>query len=315
MLTETRAAPTVTFTPTVTPTRAITPSLTVEIPVSGSRKLPLEGSQRVELGNIAVTLLAAKQVKELKRLTAEEGSAYLDLEVLLENLSGQIVPYTPLDFRLLLSGDELLQPGVDSLQPALLSGDLPAGEWVRGHLAFTISEGDTPTLLRYSPAQNGAARNETWFDLGKVGSTGGTPQAMHYWPAEDIPGADTRQEESGVGLTIERVETSPRMPARKAAKGMRFVMLSVRIENMDRTRMPYNPLYFRVKDQYGFEYLPVVGSPSTSLQAGSLARGQSVRNVVIFEVPETAGELVVTYQPTVLVEEYLPIRVVIELPG
>lgn len=314
MLTATRAAPTATIVPTITPTRAVTPSPTVEIPVSGSQKLPLEGGKRVELGGVAITLLAANRVQELERLTAEEDSAYFDMEVLLENLSGQPVEYTPLDFRLLSSTNELLQPAVDSLQPALLSGDLPAGEWVRGHLAFPIIESETPTLLRYRPTQNGAERGETWFDLASLGSVSSEPQAMRAWPADEIPRADMRQEESGVGLTIEQVEISPRMPARKAKNGMRFVLLSVRIENINHTRMPYNPLYFRVKDRYGFEYLPMVGAPETSLQAGSLGRGQSVRNVVIFEVPETAQKLVVTYQPTVLMEEYLPIRVVIVLP-
>ncbi|MBE0697922.1 MAG: DUF4352 domain-containing protein, partial [Anaerolineaceae bacterium] len=114
-------------------------------------------------------------------------------------------------------------------------------------------------------------------------------------------------------LTIEKVEVSSRLPARKAGKGQQFVTLTVKIENTAHDRVPYNPLYFRVKDVDGFEYLPVVGSPETSLQAGSLARGQMVHNIVIFEVPTTDYKLVVSYLPTVLTEEYAPIRSILDL--
>jgi hypothetical protein len=90
--------------------------------------------------------------------------------------------------------------------------------------------------------------------------------------------------------------------------------LTVKIENTGRTRMPFNPLYFRVKDRDGYEYLPVIGSPETSLQAGSLARGRTVRNIIIFEVPENDLRLLVTYQPTVLFDQYQSFQLVVDLP-
>jgi len=314
MLTETRAAPTATPTPTITPTRVVTPSPTVEVILPGSRKLPAPGEDRFEVNDIALTILAAQQVKSLGRLRAAKGSAYLDLEVLLENGSSELFTYNPLDFRLVGAGGVLVQPAVDALNPALLSGDLRPGEWVRGHLAFAVAEETTTGLVRYRPAQNDAWPGETWLDLGGMGNTAPVIPARQGWPGADLPKAEEWQEASGIALTIEKVEVSSRLPLRKAEKGQRFVSLSVRIENLARERMPYNPLYFRVKDQQGYEYLAVVGSPETSLQAGTLGRGRMVRNVVVFEVPEAELILVVSYQPTVLVEEYELMRVVVNLP-
>lgn len=313
MLTETRAAPTITFTPTITPTRVITPSVTAELILPGMRKLPAPGQKRFVQNNIALTILAVQEVKALQRLKADKGSAYLDLEVLLENESAAPHAYNPLDFRLLAPAGELLQPAVDALKPALLSGELRPGEWVRGHLAFPVAEGSGASLLRYRPDQSGAWPGETWLDLSGVGSSAPQVSARRDWPSADLPAAAERQEASGVALTVEKVEVSSKLQ-RKAEKGSRFVTFSVKIENLTRDRTPFNPFYFRVKDSQGYEYLPILGSPSASLQAGSLGRGQMVRNSVIFELPETEQVLVLTYQPTVLVEDYQPIRMLIELP-
>jgi hypothetical protein len=320
MLTETRAAPTTTSTLTPSPTLAVTPSLTVEIPVTGDRKLPAAGGTRfVTKEGTAVTILAVQRVKTLSRLKALEGSAYLDFEVLLENPASQVIPYNPLDFRLSTAAGSLLQPTVDALAPVLLSGDLQPGDWVRGHLAYAITEDETPSMLRYLPAVGPTRSNaETWFDLKAVSdkAKGIAPEiaGKQAWPGKDLPQTGGRQEAKGIALTVEKVDVTNRLPIRKAENGMRFVTLAVKIENTGHTRAPYNSLYFRVKDADGFEYLPILGSPDTSLQAGSLGRGQMVRNIIIFEVPETDQVLLLTYLPTVIAEEYAPIRNVVALP-
>jgi hypothetical protein len=77
--------------------------------------------------------------------------------------------------------------------------------------------------------------------------------------------------------------------------------------------MPYNPLYFRIKNAEGYEYLPGIGAPDTSLQAGSLAQGKSVRNIVIFEIPEKSIRVLLLYQPSLLFEDYPAIRFMLEL--
>lgn len=313
MLTDTRAAPTITTTPTITPTRAVTPTPTAEIFLPGMRRLPAPGEERFVQNDVAVTILAVQEVKDLDRLKAGEGSAYLDLEVLIENGSAEAYPYNPLDFRLLSGAEELVQPAVDALNPGLLSGDLPPGEWVRGHLAFSITEGTLPGLVRYRPVEKNTWPGETWLDLGGVGSAAPLIPAQPGWPGAGLLTAPGRQEAGGVALTIEKVEMGGRLH-RKADKGMHFISLAVKIENLAHDRSPYNPYYFRLKDQRGYEYLPVLGAPDTSLQAGSLGRGQSVRSVVIFEMPETELVLVASYQPTVLVDDYQPVRMVIQLP-
>jgi hypothetical protein len=321
MLTETRAVPTSTRTPTLAPTRAVTPSQTIEIPVTGDRKLPAPaGARFATKSGSALTILSVETVKSLSRLKALEGSAFFDIEVLVENQTGQPISYNPLDFRLVEPGGELVQPSVDALAPALLSGDLQPGEWVRGHIAFPIAEAEIPSLVRYHPVLETRQRGEdTWFELAPLQSQANAIKpdipGQQDWPGTGFTEAGGRQEEKGIALTIEKLEAAARLPIRKAEKGMRFITLSVKIENIDHTRTPYNPLYFRVKDVDGYEYLPVVGSPETSLQAGSLGRGQMVRNTIIFEIPETARTLIISYLPTVLADEYAPIRSILILPA
>lgn len=162
---------------------------------------------------------------------------------------------------------------------------------------------------------------EAWIELlppvatkPGVPETGTSPaEGPAGWPAENLPGPGQRVEASGVGLAVSDVAVKDRVEFGKAGKGNRFVVLSVKIDNVNHPRLPYNPLYFRVKDRAGYEFLPTAGSPETSLQAGTLYPGQFVTGQLIFEVPLSDDRLVLSFLPTVIGEDFEEIRIKLDI--
>lgn len=328
MLTETAAVPTPTSTPTVTPTRIVTATATTEVILEGSQKRPAPAGQPFVLGGMALSVLNSQWAERVGRLKSQAGQIYLDLEVLLVNQGERPVSYTA--FYLRLSGPDgwTYQPAGSALGPGLLSGTLRTGERVRGHVAFAL-----PATILDSPPGSlrlvfrpeladlpaGSGLREAWIVLDAPPPAGTatpippTPEILPGWPDEALPGPGQVVEAAGVRLAVTDVALKERVEFGKAPAGSQFVVLAVQIRNVDRTRLPYNPLYFRVKDAAGYEYLPTAGSPETSLQAGTLYPGQSVTGQLIFQVPLSAGRLVLSFLPTVLWEEFEEIRIEIEV--
>ena len=137
---------------------------------------------------------------------------------------------------------------------------------------------------------------------------------MDHWPPAGAATTGSRFEQDGIALEIRGVSIVERMPQGRPPAGLRFVALDVEIRNTARVKTPFNPLYFRIKDAHGFEYISILGAPEESLQPGSLAEGQSVQGIVFFELPENLDAALVTYQPGALFEEYPQLRVAVTIP-
>jgi hypothetical protein len=81
-------------------------------------------------------------------------------------------------------------------------------------------------------------------------------------------------------------------------------------ESITRTNnAPYNPNYFKLKDDSGFEYAITLGAPEPSLKFGNLAKGEKARGNLAFEIKPDAKGLVVSYEPLVLLGGFQPIRI------
>lgn len=313
MLTQTRAAPTATRTATPAPSQAVTPTSTIEIPVTGSETLPAPLGEPLLFaeGNARLAIVGMEARTELGEQQAAEGYVFLDIEMVIENIGSAVVSYNRLDFRLLTTEGEEVLPGTLAAGPLLRGGLLLPGERVRGHATFNTPQSDA-VLLHFRPAGTG----EDWWLEGKRNtSLAGRPTPFAIWPSAGTASSGQRVEQDGIALEIRGVTTAARMPQGRPPDGMRFVALDVAIFNTARTITPYNPLYFRVKDAQGFEYVSILGAPEESLQPGSLGEGQSVQGIVFFELPEELDAALVTYQPGVLFEEYPQLRVAIDIPS
>lgn len=137
--------------------------------------------------------------------------------------------------------------------------------------------------------------------------TGVTPAAA---PAAAIGKVGERVEMNGIALTVVKTENKTELGQfSKAKAGNTFVVAEVLIENVSVDKVPYNPLYFKVKDGDGFEYTPEITGIDRALRSGDLAKGDKARGTVAFEVKETAKGLVLSYKPLVLFSSDEAIRV------
>lgn len=129
-------------------------------------------------------------------------------------------------------------------------------------------------------------------------------------PTQDMGQVGERREVAGVGLTVLNVSKQNNIDIWTPDTGNIFLVIEVLIENVNRDEeTPYNPLYFSLKDQDGYEYDNSFFAPEPSLQSGSLAIGDKARGLIAFEVREAASGFVVTYEPLVLLGGYEPIRI------
>lgn len=323
MLTGTAGAPTITPTavrsPTPTPTPTATPTPT---PYPGHPALPGRIGQDMPAAagakSLLFTVMEKSEPKAIPGLKAREGQRYVEFDVLAQNPTGEAQEYNRLFFRLAAparAGEAqpgaVYEPLAAATGPVLMSGQLLPGEWVRGRVAFAVSV-DAPELwLRWRAAQGSA---DVWIDPSLRAASSPTIPATGARDMDELPGTGTRISASGITLVVDNTTESASFERTRAAKGSFFLILDVTITNNERTRTPFNVVYFRLKDGGGYEYLPVMLPSDALIIAGSLGRGQRVGGKVIFELPEelrpSAGApLMMKYRPQVLVDGYEEIRV------
>lgn len=312
MLTQTRAAPTITLTPVITPT--ITPTPTETTPPQGSSERPVAIGKQITVEGAGLVVLTATRLNAVGKAKAAQGSTFLDIEAILENQSDQPLDYTPLYFHMITPDGVAIEPENSAVLPALQSGTLMPEEWVRGHILFIVPAADESLRLSYSPQVAPGHSVVLWIDLSQPAVKADIPTTGPTTSTQTLPGAGQRVEQEGIALTIQHVAASQRIAQTKAGDGMKLVNLSVVIENVSRTKTPYNPEYFTLKDPDGYEYPARIIPLETMLQAGSLGQGQKVSGNVLFEVPAGANRLIVKYQPQVLAEDYPEIRVAVQVP-
>src|SRR6266540_3213771 len=119
-----------------------------------------------------------------------------------------------------------------------------------------------------------------------------------------------RKEVGGIALTVLNITRMNGIDFLTPKEGNNFLVIEVLIENVSRVdEVPYNPLYFSVKDFDGYEYPAILIAPDPELQSGKLPKGDKARGFVAFEVKASAGGLVVRYEPIVILGGYEPIRI------
>jgi len=125
------------------------------------------------------------------------------------------------------------------------------------------------------------------------------PTAAQAAPA--VAKIGDRTELNGTALTVMKVSRAAELSRfQKAKDGNEFVIAEVVIENVDKDKAPYNPLYFKVKDSDGFEYNADFTAGDQSLKSGELAKGEKARGNIAFEVKKDAKGLVLEYRPLVI---------------
>jgi hypothetical protein len=114
---------------------------------------------------------------------------------------------------------------------------------------------------------------------------------------------------SGIALIVVGVQTAQSIGIFQAEPGNIFIDVEVMIENSgDKESIPYNPMYFTIKDDTGQEFKTALGSLDPSLKSGELIHGDKARGHISFEVPESSKGFILTYEPLVILGGYEKIR-------
>ena len=116
-------------------------------------------------------------------------------------------------------------------------------------------------------------------------------------------GGGLRGEAGGMAVTVVSV-------TRHDDAGLIELVVEVIVENVSRNEeVYYHPLFFSLQDSEGNGYEASPIAPDPSLTEGALARGESARGNVAFEITQTARGFVLTYDPTSLGSDYEVIQI------
>lgn len=264
--------------------------------------------EKVESAGIAFIVLEVKQTDGEGFTSAKEGNTLFDIEVIIQNVSREeTTPYNPFYFKVKDKDGFEYNTTLTAFDPALQSGELEMGDVVRGHVTFEVKKDAQDLIVTYEPivlfggyAPIRISLTEKSDQPAEIPSPLDFPQNKLGTPAES----------AGVTLTVLSVQKVKSLSGMSAKKGYTYLDLEVEISNSGRDDpSPYNPLYFKIRDNQGYEYSTSFISVEPALKSGKLARGEKVKGHVTFEIPENAAGLLALYEPEVLFGGYRIIRI------
>ena len=188
------------------------------------------------------------------------------------------------------------------------SGDLKAGDLARGHVAFEIPKTATGLMVSYQPLVLFGGYETLSVDLDHMSDK---PAVLNTAVAPMPDGkVGEKIEFAGVAMIVVKADKVQKAGFLTPKAGNVIVDIEVIIQNASRDEtMPYNTMYFKVKDGSGYEFDPSFGSIEPSLHSGDLVKGDIARGHIAVEVPEKAVGLVLSFEPVVLFSNYNVIRV------
>lgn len=268
--------------------------------------------EKAEVEGISITVLSIQKTNKLELFSADAGNTYLDIEVIIENISrDEATPYNSLYFKVKDDTAAEYTTTLDAISPSLKSGSLVKGDKARGHVAFEVPENSKGFIVSYEPMVLFGGYETIRINLEEKTET--IPEVGTLEIGESQVGQ--RFESAGIAITIVSAQTTTSIGGMPPSSDMIYLDFEVLLENIDRDEeTPYNPLYFQVKDANYWEYSTSFLSLDPSLTSGELVKGDKVRGHVAFEVPAQVKKFVVSYEPDVLFGGYQPISVNVVIP-
>jgi hypothetical protein len=132
------------------------------------------------------------------------------------------------------------------------------------------------------------------------------------WFASDMPTRDKRAEGAGFWVKIDAVSTASQVRTETAPDGWKFLILHGMIGNTNQTeKLTYNSQYFKIKDELGYEYAPLILTGDEYLGVGSIPGDMSDKGNLVFLVPNRVKQVGVMYNPQKISGESQEVRLAI----
>ena len=304
---EPTAAPKVTPEPTATlPVPTPEPIPTQAPPVPSPPSSPVEIGTTVEAGGSSYTLNEVKDPAPAGVFGGvDAGKRLVALDITQVGISDDGDRYNPRYFAVQDTDGYVYDPGFADadVEPSFGSGELAAGQIVRGWVVFELPESARLVSVLAEPEVVGA--RITIADLAQ--DQGGnivshTPPPVPSPPSSPVE-IGTTVEAGGSSYTLNEVkDPAPASVFGGVDAGKRLVALDITQVGISDDGDRYNPRYFAVQDTDGYVYDPGFADADVepSFGSGELAAGQIVRGWVVFELPESARLVSVLAEPEVV---------------
>lgn len=106
-------------------------------------------------------------------------------------------------------------------------------------------------------------------------------------------------------LTVTKVKKSQGSDYDKPKSGEEFVIVTVKIKNVGKKNLDYNPYYFKMQNSKGqldsMSFTTV--DTDTALESGELAPGGEIEGTIAFEEPKNDAELILQYQDDIFEDD------------
>ena len=289
-------APTATPTPEATPTQAPTATPTPE-------SAPVAIGTTVESGGSSYTLNAVMDPAPAGIFGVDAGKRLVALDITQVGTSDDGDPYNGLYFEIQDSDGYVYSPGGASADvgPSFGSGELSAGQIVRGWVVFELPESARLVSVLAQPEVFGPRISIADFADDQVGNLVSQSLPPVPLPPSSPVAIGTTVESGGSSYTLNAMMDPAPAGIFGVDAGKRLVVLDITQVGTSDDGDPYNSLYFEVQDSDGYVYSPGGASADVepSFGSGELSAGQIVRGWVVFELPESARLVSVLAQPEV----------------
>ena len=237
--------------------------------------------------------------------TPEDGTKLVAIEVIIRNISGDMLGVNPLYATLVDSEGFTYQTELGGAEEQIPTLDLNHGERVRGLIAFQVPENAVPASIKYS------------FEIfgSKVLKASLVPPPDGHEPISETPVDESTEplpklgdvvEQFGYSITAVTVEdpTTPGM-FYDPKQGYKLVAPEIIISNVSGDALSVNPLYSYLIDSEGFVYAVELGGRDGQIDTTDLNAGEKVKGWVAFSIPKEATPTAIKYQIKVFSSNYL----------
>jgi hypothetical protein len=237
--------------------------------------------------------------------TPEEGTKLVAIEVIISNLSGDMLSVNPLNATLVDSEGFTYQTELGGVDEQISTLDLNIGEKVRGLIAFQVPESTISASIKYSVETFGSNILQASLTPPPDGHEPIT-ESQSEVSTQSLPKLGDVVEQYDYSLTAVTVE-DPASPGIlfEPKQGYKLVAIEIIIGNVSGDVLSVNPLNSYLIDNNGFVYSTELGGRDGQIDTVDLNPGEKVKGWVAFTIPEDASPAAIKYQVEMMSNKYL----------
>ncbi|MBN1440496.1 MAG: DUF4352 domain-containing protein [Anaerolineales bacterium] len=284
--------------------RTLTNSPVLQDPAEKSPAAAYLGDAFVQSGYYLIAVSVADPAAPAYFTTPEPGYKLITVEVILGNISGEMLSSNPLNASLEDAEGIVYPARLVGIEGQLPSADLLPGERIGGAVGFIIPENARPATLAY----------EVMSMVGVYLTASLAPAPLNWdpvtvsiLPAIPESGRGDVVEQYGYSMAVTQV-LDPATPANylKIKDGYRMAAIEVLLANVDQSEeLRVSSGLATLVDSAGFVHLEEGDGRDGRMEPAKLKIGETVKGWICFILPETATPLYVKYQTDLFDGNYI----------